>query len=232
MPDDRLIRVLARLAAPGGSSGAAKLCEVCAEITEVSGAGIMLLSDNQPAGSLCTTDEVSALIEELQYTLGEGPCVEAYRHHAPVAEPDLARPAALRWGAFTPSAVAAGVRAVFGFPLSVGDVHIGALNLYRDRPGPLTGDQHADAVVAAGVAARTILSLQAAPGELSPDIEASGNFRFVVHQAAGMIAVQLGVPVADALLQLRARAFSSDRPIVAVAHDIVKRRVRFDELDD
>ena len=96
---------------------------------------------------------------------------------------------------------------------SVGDVHIGALNLYRDRPGPLTDDQHADAVVMGVVAARSIISMQAdaAPGALAPGLEATGNFRFVVHQAAGMIAVQLAVPVPEALLRLRARAFSTGR---------------------
>ena len=118
--------------------------------------------------------------------------------------------------------------------MSIGDVHVGALNLYRDRPGPLTDDQHADAVVMAGVAARSIIGMQAdaAPGALAPGLEASGNFRFVVHQAAGMVAAQLDVPVAEALLRLRARAFSSGRPVSDVAADVVARRLRFDPDDD
>ena len=134
----------------------------------MSGAGIMLLAEDRPRGSVCTTDEVSAQIEELQYTLGEGPCVDAHRHHAPVIEPDLASPGLVRWAAFSRSAVAAGARAVFGFPVAVGDIRVGALNLYRDRPGPLTADQHADALVVAEVAARSIIAMQAdaVPGEL------------------------------------------------------------------
>ena len=173
---------------------------------------------------------VSTLIEELQYTLGEGPCIDAHRQHTPVAEPDLADPATVRWAEFARSAVEAGARAVFGFPVSVGDVHLGALNLYRDRPGPLTADQHADALVVADVAARAIMTMQAAaePGELAPELEASGNFRFVVHQAAGMASVQLGVPVAEALIRLRAHAFSSGRSVSDVADDVVARRFRFD----
>ena len=111
---------------------------------------------------------MSALIEELQYTLGEGPCIDAHRQQRPVVEPDLADPDDGRWAAFARPAVDAGARAVFGFPMSVGDVRVGALNLYRDRPGPLTDDQHADAVVIAGVAARAIIEMQAdaAPGDL------------------------------------------------------------------
>jgi hypothetical protein len=233
MPADRLIRVLARLAVDDGTGAATHLCAVCAEITEMSGAGIMLLLGDRPQGSVCTTNDVSASIEELQYTLGEGPCVDAHRHHHPIAEPDLADPAVVRWAAFARGAIQAGARAVFGFPVGVGDVRLGALNMYRDRPGALTADQYADALVVADVAARAIMLMQAdaVPGTLGAELEAGGNFRFVVHQAAGMVAVQLGVPVADALVQLRARAFSSDRPVADVADDVINRRLRFAPSD-
>lgn len=234
MPADRLLRILARLAAGDGSGEATRLCAVCADVTEVTGAGIMLLSGAAPQGSVCTTDDVSALIEELQYTLGEGPCIDAHRLQAPVIEPDLAHPQLSRWTEFSRSAVDAGARAVFGFPVGVDGVHVGALNLYRDRPGPLTDEQHADAVVVAGVAARAILGMQAdaAPGVLAPGIEAAGNFRFVVHQAAGMVAAQLEIPVAEALLRLRARAFSTGRLVSDVAEDVVARRLRFASTDE
>ena len=232
MPDDRLIRILSRLSTTDGE--ATPLCVVCAEVTHMSGAGIMLLHGDSPRGSVCTTNDVSTLIEELQYTLGEGPCIDAHRQHAPIAEPDLAHPLTVRWAEFARSAVDAGARAVFGFPVAVGDVHLGALNLYRDRPGPLTPEQHADALVVADVAARAIITMQAGaqPGELAPELEASGNFRFVVHQAAGMVSVQLGVPVAEALVRLRAHAFSTDRSVSDVADDVVARRFRFEGVDD
>jgi GAF domain-containing protein len=234
MPDDRLIRILGRLAAAGGDGQAARLCAVCAEVTQLSGAGIMLLSGDVPRGSVCTTNDVSTLIEELQYTLGEGPCIDAHRDHAPVIEPDLADPMTPRWAEFSRSAVQAGARAVFGFPVSVGHVHLGALNLYRDRPGPLTTDQHADALVVAAVAARAIITMQAeaVPGALGPALEEGGNFRFVVHQAAGRVAVQLGVPVDEALIRLRAYAFGSGRTVSDVAADVADGRLRFDTLGD
>ena len=234
MPEDRLIRILARLGADDESGEATRLCAVCAEITLMSGAGIMLLTGDQPQGSVCTTDAISALIEELQYTLGEGPCIDAHRHHTPIIEPDLADPATVRWSEFARSAVDAGARAVFGFPVSIGEVHLGALNLYRDRPGALTDDQHADALVVADVAARAIITMQAdaAPGELGPALESNGNFRFVVHQAAGMVAVQLGVPVSEALLRLRAHAFSAGRTVSDVAADVTARRLRLDDQTD
>ena len=158
---------------------------------------------------MCSSNAVSELIEELQYTLGEGPCVDAYHHQQPVLEPDLADPTVPRWIGFTPQAVAAGARAVFGFPLQIGSVHLGALNVYRDQPGPLTDDQHADALVVAEVAARAVLEMQAhaPPGMIAAEFSDS-DFRFVVHQAAGMVSVQLGVSVGEALIRLRARTRS------------------------
>jgi len=188
----------------------------------------MLMSGDMPRGSLCTTNEVSQLIEELQYTLGEGPCVDAYRLDRVVAEPNLADPVARRWPAFSPPALEAGVRAVFGFPLRVGTVRLGALNLYRDRPGPLSGDQHADALVIADVAARWVLEAQAgAPfGAVAGELEAGADFHFAVHNAAGMVSVQEGISVTEALIRLRAYAFSNDRLLADVAQDVVARRLR------
>jgi GAF domain-containing protein len=230
MPEERLLRILRRLASTDPStSEPTRLCQVCAEVTGLSGAGIMLIADNLNRGSLCTTNPVSALIEDLQYTLGEGPCVDAFRAGEPVLEPDLGGVLSRRWLAFTPPAVEAGVRAVFGFPVQVGTARLGALNLYRDEPGPLTPDQLADALVLAGVAARAVLAIQAdAPaGELAAELEATGDFRLVVHQASGMVSVQLDISIAEALVRLRAYAFANGRPLTDVARDVVNRTLRF-----
>jgi ANTAR domain/GAF domain len=224
-------RILAQLAstAPAENAGTGRLCAVAAEVTELSGAGIMVMVGNQPHTSICTTGGVSALIEELQYTLGEGPCVDAYRLGHPVLEPDLAAPSATRWPAFTQPAVAGGARAVFGFPMSIGSVRLGALNLYRDRPGPLTSEQHTDAAIVATVAGRTLITMQtgADPGTLGVELEAGSNLRLVVHQATGMVAEQLGITVTEALIRLRAHAFTQGRTLTDVANDIVAGRFRF-----
>ncbi|MHB8670400.1 MAG: GAF and ANTAR domain-containing protein [Acidimicrobiales bacterium] len=230
MPGARMLRILENLRAAGDAGdGAAGLCEVCADVLAMTGAGIMLMSDDTPQGSVCNSNEVSALIEDLQYTLGEGPCVDAYTQACPVLEPDLADPMVTRWLAFSPAAVAAGVRAVFGFPLQVGAIRLGALNIYRDRPGALSEDQYADALVMAGVAVRSILAMQAhaPPGTVAAELEAGSDFRFVVHQASGMVSVQEGVGVGEALIRLRAHAFANDRSLTGVAEDVVARRLRF-----
>ncbi len=137
MAGERRERILGLLVgSTDGAFGTKRLCQVCAEVTAMSGAGIMLMAADVAQGSLCTSNAMSDLIEQLQYALGEGPCVDAYNQDWPVLEPDLAHPETPRWLAFAPAAVAGGVGAIFGFPLQVGSVRLGALNLCRNRPGP------------------------------------------------------------------------------------------------
>jgi hypothetical protein len=232
---ERLARILAEFRSErAGQGGPIRLCEGCARVSAMSGAGIMLMSGEMPVGSVCSSNEVSTLIEDLQYTLGEGPCVDAYHEDRPVLEPDLVNPVTPRWFAFTPPAVAAGARAVFGFPLQTGAVRLGALNLYRDRIGPLTDEQHADALVLAGVVTRAVLAMQAqaSPGRLAIELETGSDLKLVVHQAAGMIAAQLGVGVGEALVRLRAYTFTHNRPISDVAEAVVSRLLRFDTQSD
>lgn len=199
----------------------------------MTGAGIMLMSGDLPGGSLCSTNAVSALIEQLQYTLGEGPCLDAHKLDRAVLEPDLQSPATVRWPAFAGPAIDAGVRAVFGFPLQVGAVRLGALDLYRDRPGPLSVGQHADALILAEVAAQSVLILQAHafPGQLAAELEAGSDFLYAVHQASGMVAVQLGVSVGQALIRLRAHAFASNQTVAEVAAAVVSRTLRLADHD-
>ncbi len=231
MVSDRRLRIVARMSDDDTEVSAARLCQVATELTGMTGAGITVSSDDVSQSSAGASDDVSAQIEELQFTLGEGPAVDASRHGRPVLEPDLADPEAPRWLGFTPPAVKAGVRAVFAFPLHVGALRFGALNLYRDRAGPLEAEQHADALAIAEVAAEAVLLMQAnaPPGALAVELATQANKRSVVHQAAGMMSAQLEVSVAQALIRLRAYAFSSDRRVAEVAADVVDRRLRFDD---
>lgn len=227
----RRLAILTRLAGGGGELTTAHLCEVCAEVTAADGAGIMLMWGDEARGSVATTDAVAARMEDLQYTLGEGPCLDAYHGRHPVLEADLANPVTVRWPGFSAGALAWGVRAIFGFPLQIGAVRLGALNLYRSRPGPLSDESHANALVAADVVCEALLSLQgmAPANTLSADLEVSANFRYLVAQASGMISVQLNISISEALLRLRAYAFAGDRPVDDIAADIVDRRLRFEE---
>lgn len=229
MSGRRRARVLAQLADGGGGVTTARLCEVSAATTGVSGAGIAVVTDELGEVTIAASDEVSTKIEELHYLLVEGPGIDAYRLGAAVSAADLADPG-LGWAAFTPAALAIGVRAIFAFPLRVGSVRLGVLTLYRDRPGVLADDQHADALMMAEVVGQALLLMQAGtPADaLGAELETSVDFHHVVHQAAGMVSVQLDVNVAEALTRLRGYAFARDLALATVAADVVARRLRLD----
>jgi hypothetical protein len=107
-------------------------------------------------------------------------------------------------------------------------VRLGALNLYRDWPGPLTDDQHADALVLADLAARWVLEAQAGapPGALAEGLEIGADFHFAVHNAAGIVSVQQQTSITEALIRLRAYAFSNDCLLTDVAEDVIAHRLR------
>lgn len=225
----RILRQVANV--ESGELSTRRLCEVSAAATGTTGVGIMLLLDGLPCGSLGATDGVSALVEQLQYTLGEGPGVEAAVRGWPVIEPDIAHPTTRQWIAFAGPALEAGVRAVFAFPLRVGAARLGALDLYRDQPGSLTDAQHVEALLLADLVAAGVLAFQAGapPGTIARELAAGADFQYVVHQASGMVAAQLGISVHLALVRLRAYAFGNERPLTAVADDVIARRLRFDD---
>lgn len=229
MNADRLAEIVAELwPGPDRARSSVRLCELARDVVGVAGAGVMLMSGDLPLGTVCTTDAVSNQIEQLQYTFGEGPCVDAYQRAQVVVEPDLAAPAVPRWPAFTTPALAAGARALFGFPLLVGAARLGALNLYRDTPGLLRDDQHGDALVMAQVIADWVIAVQAGvgAGQVAQVLAGNLDLHAVVHNAAGAVSVQLQVSITEALIRLRAYAFAHDRPLHEVAEDIVARRLR------
>jgi hypothetical protein len=171
----------------------------------------------------------AAQIEELTLTLGQGPGVDGLSG-GPVLVADLAGADWMaRWPVFTPAAVQAGMRALFALPLRVGAIDIGVLTLLRSRPGALVGEQLADALLLADTACALLLDT----GEGDPGQRGGppGLTHPEVHQATGMIVVQLEVSAAVALIRLRAYAYAHDRPLHEVAGDVVARRLRFDPTD-
>jgi hypothetical protein len=232
--ESRLARILGLLAGRGEARLTTQLCDVSAEVMDMTGAGIMLMAGDSLRGAVCCSDDTSRSLSDLQALLGEGPGIDAEASGRPVFEPDLEGSDETRWFAFTPAAVDAGARAVFSYPLRVGAARLGSLDLYRDQPGSLDADQLRDATVMADVAARAVLLMQAGapPGRLSADLEEGADLQLVVHQASGMVAVQLGVSLGEALVRLRAYAYGHECRLRDVAADVVDRRLRFDRDRD
>lgn len=226
---DRQAFVAALADSVTATSPAGRLCEACRTMLAVTGVGISLTTERH-RGQLCVTDPVTAALEELQYTLGDGPSIDASASEYSVAEPDIGARGPSRWPAFAAAAAAAGIGAVFAFRLGVGAARIGSLTLYQAAPGALAPERLAAALVAADLVTMQVVALQAgaAPGALADGLEAAGSQRAEVHQASGMVSVQLGVSLGEALIRLRSHAYAVDRPIAEVAADVVVRQLRLD----
>jgi hypothetical protein len=208
-----------------------RLCSAAERALWASGAGVSVLAEGGVRGVAAVSDPAYEPLEELQFSLGEGPCLDAFASRRPVLVPDLEGAAMRRWPAYAPALHDTGVRAVFAFPLQVGAAGIGALDVFRIEPGSLTAGQLRDALTFADMAVTTLLDGQAtaAPGTTAEglDDEVIGH-RAQLFQAQGMVAVQLGISLADALAWLRAHAYARDKALGDVARDVVARRLSFD----
>ena len=112
------------------------------DILPITGAGVTLISSTTSPHDVAASDDAALRFEKLQTEIGEGPCLSAYESGEAVAVPDLRRPHPFT--SFGPPALAAGLAAVFTFPLRHNGRQLGALDLYRDSPGPLSpGDMEA-----------------------------------------------------------------------------------------
>lgn len=223
------------MAIDGRADSPLTICRFAVQALELTGAGISVMTAAGHRGSVCATDEVAGLIEEMQFSLGEGPCVEAF-HHGPVLIPDLndaAHVASSRWPQFTREAAAAGAAALFALPLAIGAIRVGAFDLYRDRPGGLTDDQLSMALTLADAAAGALLNERFGDTDIPYDVTTSSVMVHAeVHQATGMVSVQLDVSLDDAFVRLRAHAFAAERSLLDVARDVVTGALRFQHERD
>ncbi|SES07676.1 ANTAR domain-containing protein [Lentzea xinjiangensis] len=222
----RVINEIAR--ADQEPTGVHHVCLACRTGLKAVGVEIYLAVAAQPLEVVGAAGEE---IAELQVTVGEGPASEAMRQNQPVLVPDLADGwSERRWPAFAPAAVAAGVAAMFVFPLTLGAIALGALEICRDADGPLSPDELADALLFADTATALLLgraTSQAAPeGDELWGTEPERRWG-VVHQATGMVSVQLGTDLGEAFLRLRAHAYLTGIRLSEVAADVVARRLRF-----
>ncbi|MCU1450680.1 MAG: hypothetical protein JWP02_2850 [Acidimicrobiales bacterium] len=197
----------------------------------MTGAALILMSANEIGATVVASDRGVSIVEDLQFALGEGPCLQAFQDGQPVLEAELLGPSGAHWPEFSREAVARGARAVFALPLQLGAIRLGVLYLYRADPGMLSSEQLAEGFELAAVATALLVDAQAgaAPGELAEGLAGEWRHRARVHQATGMVAAQLGVDLAEGVARLRGAAFGAGRSVYDVAVDVVDRRIRFEE---
>ena len=212
----------------------APLCGPFVAAFPISGAAISVLAGPRSQSTICASDGVAERLDELQFDLGEGPCWAALASHSPVLRPDIRR-TGQEWPAFTDAVLAdsatSEVSAMFAFPLVVGSLDIGAVDLYATDARPLDAPMVAEVTALADLAAwqvlRRILDDHAGPY----DSASLGYARREIHQATGMVLVQLDIDAQDAELLLRAHAFATGRTVAEIANDVVERRLVFSPGD-
>jgi hypothetical protein len=134
----------------------------------------------------------------------------------------------VRWPGFREAISDQPIAALFAYPLRVGGLQVGTLDLYRRDSGPLPDEAKRDARELVDRAAHVVLRSTLTRLGLDPSDDAQDRApRAVIHQATGMVIAQLEVSPEDALLILRARAFATGRALREVARDVVERRLDF-----
>ena len=212
---------------------AQRICRACIEGLDIDGAVISVLTASVSRETLWASDATAQQLEDLQFGLGEGACMQAAETGLPVLVPDLRDSTEVaRWPIFA-AAVAeqTTVRALFALPLQWGVINLGVLDLYRSTAGGLSQSQWRDVLGATNIAALMMLTLRTDPEDLVDHgwLDHSMGSHSEIHQASGMVLVQLGITAEQALARLRGHAFVEKRTLLDVARDVVERRLVFTE---
>jgi hypothetical protein len=205
------------------------------ELLGVDGAAFSVVRDGASAGTFGSSGALSRRLDDFQFTLGEGPCLDAAQQGQPVLVADLTRSDEDRWPAFARAMAETGVRAVFALPVTVAGSRVGALDLFRHAPGTLGERSLAGGLLAARLAVLPLLDLitgdtdwaAAAEGRAGPP-ELASLERVEVYQATGMIMARLDVGPEDALVRLRACAFARKLTASEAAWKIVEGELQMD----
>jgi hypothetical protein len=217
--------------APGPTDFGAELCAAFQQDLPITGVAVSAFPGMVPETPICASDAISARIDEMQFELGEGPRWTAMRTRMPVALPNVKSDGHPQWPVFAKALLTLDVSALFEFPLVLGSMDIGVVELYSTASGPLSPADHAKALQLADAAAWKLLRhlLTAAPLDATAPYRDDGPrlSRREIHQATGMVLAQAGVSATDALLLLRAHAFAQGRPVHEVARDVVGRTLDF-----
>jgi ANTAR domain/GAF domain len=225
------------LAAVSGRCGvwaADGLCRACVALFGVDAAVISLVIEGTNAGTLGASGAPARTYDELQFTLGEGPCLDTVAHRSPTLIADLADPAEVRWPAYRSAMLAHGIRGLYAVPVVIAGDCIGALELFCQDPATLGTQQLAGGLMAAELAQLPALNLLGNDllAITDPDDDAWTELntlcRAEVSQATGVLVAQLGIGPTEALVRLRGHAYATGRSATDVAHDILEHRLHLD----
>jgi GAF domain-containing protein len=202
----------------------------CVELLDVDAAGLLLADPSGALRVVASSSEEAHLLELFEVQNEEGPCLECFRLGAPVAEGNLER--SDRWPQFRDVAVAAGFRSVQATPMRLRDEVIGALNLFRSKPGRLDPADVALSKAMADVATIGLLQERSVREArlLAEQLQVALNNRVVIEQAKGVLAERGGLRMDAGFELLRSFARSHNRRLADVAAELLSGAVDIEEL--
>ena len=226
--EDRFGVVLARLR--DDELPRLELARPFVDVLPVTGTSVSTIGDLLGTETVAASAAQSARLDELQFDLGEGPCWDALRLERPVLEPDMRSPRA-DWPSFS-EAIKDDIGALFAFPMLIGPLKIGAVDMYTTEPGILTRVHVRQATALADQVARILLhqAVSALANE-TEEAEVTPFSRRIIHQATGMVLAQLGLTAEDARLVIQSHAFATGRTMMAVSQDLLDGRLDFSRRD-
>ena len=225
-------------AALGGlrdADAADHICQVCVSLLDVPAAAISLVCDGANVATLGASSVLARTFDEAQFTVGEGPGVDAVTYGSPMVVEDFADPGEGRWPIYGQVMLSHRIRGVVAMPLTAGGRSFGALELFLTTPEPMHGDRWAATVVAADLAGPRLLDpvvddLRHAADHPDGTVWAGLHTvaRADVAQATGMVMAQLNIESSEALLRVRAHAYLTGVAAADVAHAIVEHRLHLE----
>lgn len=180
------------------------------------------------AGLLFASDSVATRLNELHSTLNDSPASTAVRTAGPVLISDLRAETSPSWTPFAAEAQRWGIRGVYAIPVHIGAVSLGVVCAYSTDPTDASPVVTSELLRLSDSVGNILLM----PHGLDPQSAQwartfVGEQEMVTHQAAGMVMVQSRSTLKDAMVLLRAAAFSSEMPLNEIARQVVSRERSF-----
>lgn len=211
-----------------------RVCVVAADLLAADFASLALVMAHATSW-IEGSDDQAIVLDEQQFSLGDGPTFQAIDSLAPVMAIDMTTSEALRrWPAFAPVAIRHDAIAIFSFPLRVGEARLGVMSAYRSAPGELSAAEYADGLVVASLATMALLQEQAgaSPGDLAHAFSPGITHQSQVQLAVGMVSEQLDISIIEALVRLRAHAYIHEQSVNSVARSVTSRELAFHEEEE
>ncbi len=180
----------------------------------------IMVRDGDAFRTLASSDDVGALVDRIERETGAGPCVDAIESDAYQLDSDISTGSqwpdlAARVLTETP------VRGMAGYRLLVGGRKAGALNIFSDTPGALTGASADDGIVLAAFASVALggSTHHEEARTLAAGIESNRE----IGTAIGLLMAAHGLSAQEAFDTLRRASSHLNRKLASIAREIVER---------